>query len=242
MKQLNNLPAGKAGIPQHIAIIMDGNRRWAKNRHLPALAGHKYAADNVVEALIDKAGSQGIKYITFWAWSTQNWGREEKEVQGMMRLLSYYLNKKINIFHKKGAKLKVIGDISKFPQNIQESLKKGLEKTKDNTKITVIFALNYGGRDEILRAIKKVISNYQISNINYQLTEQEFAQYLDTANIPDPDLIIRTGGEKRLSGFLLWQLEYAEIYFTDILFPDFTPEELENALSWYSERSRRYGK
>ncbi|MBI4066962.1 di-trans,poly-cis-decaprenylcistransferase [Candidatus Gottesmanbacteria bacterium] len=242
MKQFNNLPAGKAGIPNHIAIIMDGNRRWAKSRHLPSLAGHKYAADHIVEELTEKAGEMGIKYVTFWAWSTENWGREEKEVKGMMKLLHYYLNQKIAIFHKKGAKLRVIGDTSKFPHNIQTSLKKSLEKTKNNTKITIIFALNYGGRDEILRAIKRLSGNYQLPITNYQLTQEEFSKYLDTAGIPDPDIIIRTGGEKRLSGFLPWQSEYSELYFTDTLFPDFNKKELQKSIDWYQQRNRRFGR
>ncbi len=229
----------QSNIPTHVAIIMDGNRRWARNRHLPSLAGHKYAADKIVEYLIEEAKNKGVKYITFWAWSTENWGRAAAEVKGIMRLLHYYLNKKINTFHKKGAKLKVIGDTTKFPQNIKDALKKGIEKTKDNTKITVIFALNYGGRDEIIRAIKK------LSTINYQLStldDKKFSELLDTNKIPDPDLIIRTGGEKRLSGFLLWQSEYSELYFTDTLFPDFDTMEFNKALEWYGQRNRRYGK
>src|SRR3989344_676996 len=232
MKQFDN-------IPVHIAIIMDGNRRWARNRRLPALAGHKHAADHIVDALVEEAGSKGIKYITFWAWSTENWGREAKEVQGIMKLLLYYLSKKLDVFHKKGAKLKIIGDISKFSPNIQKSIAQGLEKTKNNTKITVIFALNYGGRDEILRAIKKLpATNYQLSTLD----EKKFSELLDTNEIPDPDLIIRTGGEKRLSGFLLWQSEYSELYFTDTLFPDFNTLEFNKALNWYGHRNRRFGR
>ncbi len=231
MKQLNN-------IPTHLAIIMDGNRRWAKKHHLPTIAGHKYALDHVVESLIDEAGKLGIKYITFWAWSTENWQRQEKEVKGLLSLLSYALGSKVDRFHKKGAKLKVIGDISKYPQSLQAGITKALEKTKDNKKITAIFALNYGGRDEIIRATKKMYATDQLNN----LAVEQFSNFLDTAGIPDPDLIIRTGGEHRLSGFLLWQSEYSELYFTETLFPDFNAPELKEAIIWYSKRNRRFGK
>lgn len=237
MKQFNSLPT-------HVAIIMDGNRRWAKNRHLPLLSGHRFAADNVVENLVDKAGKLGIKFITFWAWSTENWQRQQKEVTGIMRLFDYVLNSKINKLHKKGARLKIIGDITRFPLNIRKSIEKGIEKTKNNKKITIIFALNYGGRDEILRAIKKLDASAlnNITRLPAGRAIQQFNNYLDTSGIPDPDIIIRTGGEKRLSGFLLWQSEYAELYFTDVLFPDFNSQKLEEAINWYESRERRFGK
>lgn len=228
----------KTNIPKHIAIIMDGNRRWAKNHHLPEIAGHKYALDKVVENLIDQAGKMGISYITFWAWSTENWQRNKREVEGIMKLFSYALKNKVASFHKKGARLKVIGDISSFSLSLQKGIKEALDKTKHNSRITAIFALNYGGRDEIIRAIRKMLTMKQFNNVTMKL----FSNYLDTNQIPDPDLIIRTGGEKRLSGFLLWQSEYAELYFTDILFPDFTSVELKKAIDWYKDRNRRFGK
>ncbi|MBI2611621.1 di-trans,poly-cis-decaprenylcistransferase [Candidatus Gottesmanbacteria bacterium] len=241
MKQLNN-------TPQHVAIIMDGNRRWARKKNLPVLGGHQYALDHTVEELVETAGGLGIKYITFWAWSTENWGRNQKEVSGIMKLLLYAIKSKVEKFNKKGARLKVIGDISKFSDSIQKGIHESIEKTNQNDKITVIFALNYGGRDEILRAIKKLNAKTPSRWPNGLLegggsiTEQMFSQLLDTSDIPDPDMIIRTGGEKRLSGFMLWQSEYSELYFTDVLFPDFKKKELKKAVEWFSQRNRRFGK
>lgn len=231
---LNNM---SKNIPNHIAIIMDGNRRWANNKKLPVLAGHKYALDKIVEELIEEAGNSGVKYLTLWAWSTENWQRKKDEVSGILKLMSYAIRSKVNKFNKKGAKLNVIGDVSKFPKDLQRGIDESIEKTKENKKITVTFALNYGGRDEILRAIKKIPPSQSID-----LNAQTFSAYLDTAKMPDPDIIIRTGGEKRLSGFMSWQAEYAELYFTDVLFPDFNTLEFQKALTWYADRKRRFGK
>lgn len=230
MQQFNN-------IPVHITIIMDGNRRWAKKRGQSVLSGHKYALDHTVEELVEEAGKIGIPYITFWAWSTENWERGEKEVSGMMRLILYAIRKKVQSFQKKGAKLKIIGDISKFPASIQSGIQESIEKTKANNKITVTFGLNYGGRDEIIRTIKKIPPPL-LNN----LTIEQFNNLLDTSGIPDPDMIIRTGGEKRLSGFMPWQSEYSELYFTDVLFPDFKKEEFKKAVNWFTSRNRRFGK
>lgn len=223
-------------LPQHIAIIMDGNRRWAAAKKLSAIDGHKKVANETLESLINHAGSLGIPYITFWAFSTENWKRKKTEVNGLLQLFRFTLKSYGNKMIKKGARINYIGNLEKFPKDIQKGLKNLMEKSKNNKKITVTFAINYGGRDEIIRAIKKVKS----SDTN-ELTAKEFSQYLDTADLPDPDLIIRPGGENRLSGFLLWQSEYAELYFTDTLMPDFTPKELDIALTWYSHRTRRFG-
>jgi undecaprenyl diphosphate synthase len=218
----------QAKIPKHVGIIMDGNRRWAKKQGLAALSGHAYAMETVVENLIEAAGELGIEYLTLWAFSTENWGREKDEVSGLMNLFRKALMTKVEKFIAKGAKLVMLGDMTKFSPDIQEGMKQAMKKSEGNTKITVAFALNYGGRDEIKRAVKK--------------GGVDFEQHLDTTGMPDPDLIIRTGGEQRLSGFLMWQAVYSELYFTDTLFPDFDKVKLEEAMEEYQSRQRRFGK
>lgn len=238
-------------VPQHIAIIMDGNRRWARSHGLPVLAGHKKVLDDVLEPLIEHAAKRGVKYITFWAWSTENWQRNEREVTGIMKLFKTQLKTKGNRLHEKGIRVRIIGDISKFDKDLQSLLEQLVEKTKNNTAITAIFALDYGGRDEIIRAIKNVSrikrqasgkKNDTGSDVTLDtLTPDAFSMFLDTAGIPDPDLIIRTGGEQRLSGFLLWQSEYSELYFPSWLMPEFTPERLDEAIVEFQKRKRRFG-
>lgn len=223
-------------IPQHVAIIMDGNRRWAKSKGLSLFEGHKKGEEKI-EPLVDYAIELGIPYLTFWAFSTENWRREKREVEFLLRLYRENLAKKVDSFHRKNVRVNIVGNLSMFPKDIQEKTKDWMRKTKNNTKITVNIALSYGGRDEIIRAINKVINNKRS-----HVTEKEFSQFLDTEGQPDPDLIIRTGGEKRLSGFLLWQSEYTELYFTDIYWPDFTPEEFKKAIYEYQHRQRRFGK
>lgn len=215
-------------IPQHIAIMMDGNRRWARKNGLVVIAGHAEAADNTVENLIERAGELGVKYLTLWAFSTENWGREKEEVDGLMNLFRKVLLTKVERFIAKGARLRLIGDMSRFAPDIQEGMKRAMEASNKNDKITVTFALNYGGRDEIRRAIEK--------------GGKRFEEYLDTAVMPDPDLIIRTGGEQRTSGFLMWSGAYSELYFTDTLFPDFGAAEFDKAIEEYQTRQRRFGK
>ena len=218
----------QTNIPNHIAIIMDGNRRWAKGKGLSAIAGHAYAVENTTEALIERAGELGVKYLTLWAFSTENWGRAEDEVSGLMNLFRKALMTKVQKFIEKGARLRMIGDMSRFAPDIQEGMNIAMKASEQNTKIMVTFALNYGGRDEIKRAVEK--------------GGVDFEKYLDTAGMPDPDLIIRTGGEQRLSGFLMWQSAYSELYFTETLFPDFGPKELDTAIEEYQGRQRRFGK
>lgn len=218
----------KTKIPKHVAIIMDGNRRWAKAKGLGAVAGHAFAVDSVVEQLIERAGEMGIEYLTMWAFSTENWKRDEQEVNGIMNLFRKALMTKVEKFIAKGARLKMIGDISKFAPDIQEGMKKAMQVSEKNDKITVTFALNYGGRDEIQRAVGK--------------GGADFEKHLDTVGMPDPDLIVRTGGEQRLSGFMMWQSAYSELYFTETLFPDFGPEQLDMAIEEYQGRQRRFGK
>jgi undecaprenyl diphosphate synthase len=221
-------------IPTHIAIIMDGNRRWAKAQGLSAISGHQKVADEILEPLVEHAAARGIKYITFWAFSTENWNRDRAEVEGIMRIFRHVIGKRWARLHEKGVRVQVIGDISKFSLDIQESLAKVIEQTKANTKITAVFALNYGGRDEILRAVHKAASGNHI-------TAEEFSDLLDTRGIPDPDLIIRTSGEQRLSGFLPWQSVYSELYFPTWFMPEFTKEKLDEAIAEYGRRKRRFG-
>ena len=223
----------KDNFPKHVAIIPDGNRRWAKKKGRPAIEGHRYVAQTVLPNLISELAKYNVKYFTFWALSTENLvGRSKDEVDNLFNLIRFFLRNKVKEFEKKEIKFKTIGDLTQLPKDLQEEIIKVTHDTINNKKMTVIFGLNYGGRDEIIRAIKK----------GKNLTKENFGNYLDTAGIPDPDLIIRTGGEKRLSGFMLWQSEYSELYFSDLYFPDFTAKELEKSIINYSERQRRFGK
>jgi len=235
----------KTQTPQHIAIIMDGNRRWAKERELPELAGHRKVADEILEPLVEHAAKRGVKYITFWAFSTENWNRNASEVSGILSIFRHVIAKRWQRLHEKGVQVRVIGDLTRFPKDIQKALSDVIQQTKDNLSITAIFALNYGGRDEIIRAMNKAVG-HQLSVIrrsdDWRQTTEDFSQYLDTAGIPDPDLIIRTGGEHRLSGFLPWQGVYSELYFPPFYMPDFTPEKLDEALEEYDKRTRRFGR
>lgn len=221
--------------PTHIAIIMDGNRRWAREHNLQVLAGHQKVADEVLEPLVEHAASRGVKYITFWAFSTENWNRETKEVEGIMSIFRHTIRKRWQRLHEKGVRVRVIGDVSKFASDIRKALEDVMQQTQQNSKITAIFALNYGGRDELVRAIKQLSDREQVS-------EQDVSEALDTKGIPDPDLIIRTSGEQRLSGFLPWQGVYSELYFPSWHMPDFTPQKLDEAIEEYGKRKRRFGK
>jgi len=222
-------------VPKHIAVIMDGNRRWAKERGLGSLEGHKKVAETILEPLIEHAAKRGVRYMTFWAFSTDNWQRSKEEVGGIMSIFRHVIRKQWQRLHEKGVKIQVIGDISKFPTDIHDALMDVVEQTKENTIITVVFALNYGGRDEIVRAMK-------ILHAESVISEMTVSQALDTAGIPDPEFIVRTGGEQRLSGFLLWQSEYSELYFPAWYMPEFTPEKLDEVIEEYTLRQRRFGK
>ncbi len=226
--------------PKHIAIIMDGNRRWAKERNLPILEGHRRVANSVLEPLIKHASEMGIEYLTFWAWSTENWSRDLGEVKGIMSLLRWGFGHFGEKLHKNGVRIRMIGDISKFDRDIKQQITALIEKTKHNKAITAVFALNYGGRDEMLRAMEKMNNDKKTKALD--VTPETFSQYLDTAGIPDPELIVRTGGEKRLSGFLLWQCEYSELYFADWHMPDFTIARFNEIVRDFETRQRRFGK
>lgn len=230
-------------IPIHVAIIPDGNRRWARSRNLPEFEGHRTSAEKVLPDIIDALHEKGVKYFTFWALSTENLKkRSEQEVKNLLNLMRFFLKKKINQLHKKNIRIKIIGDKKGFPKDLQDLIDHAIEKTQANTAMTVIFAINYGGRDEIIRAIKKIVENKSVEEIRNELNIDNFKDYLDTTDIPDPDLIIRTGGDRRISGFMLWQSEYAEYDFIDKLFPDFTEKDCYESISRFSQRERRFGK
>ncbi len=223
-------------VPRHVAIIMDGNRRWAREHNLPPLEGHRRVAHEVLEKLVEYAAKLGIRYITLWAWSTENWGRKASEVAGIMRILRMSLTSWGEKAHKKGIRILVIGDLTKFDSQLQHDIQRIVERTGNNRRMTIVFALNYGGRDELIRAIHKIPLRHYST-----ITAKQFNNYLDTAGIPDPEFIIRTGGEQRLSGFLLWQSEYSELYFPSWYMPDFTPARLDEALKEFAKRKRRFG-
>ncbi len=226
-------------IPIHVAIIPDGNRRWAKEKNLPSFEGHRIAAEKTLPRLIEKAGELGIKYLTFWALSTENKERDKEEVNNLFKLMRFFLRNKLSDFKKKGVKLKIIGNLTQLPEDLQKDIINAEKETDYNNKITLIIAINYGGKDELIRSIKKIQnSEFTIKN----LTKEKFNSYLDTAGIPDPELIIRTSGERRLSGFMLWQSEYSELYFSDKFFPDFNTDEFDKAIRDYSLRQRRFGR
>lgn len=222
---------------KHIAFIMDGNRRWARKNKLQIIMGHNKGVDRV-EKLVDYANKKGIEYVTFWAFSTENWNRAKEEVNDLMTVFRNMLNgEMIKRMMENGARVKTIGDISAFPKDIYERLLEITDMSKNNTKITTVFALNYGGRPEILQAINKLLKNKKS-----EVTDEEFAKELFTADFPDPDLIVRTAGEQRLSGFMPWQSTYSEFYFTEILWPDFDEKQFQIALDDFADRERRFGK
>lgn len=233
-----NIKLDKKNMPKHVAIIMDGNRRWAAQRGLGPVAGHEAAAKKAVEPIIDRAVDLGINFLTFWAFSTENWKRDKTELIGLFKIFRDGLKEKTEKLRKKGVRLRILGDISKFPKDIAKRAIEGVKKSAGNRQITVSFALNYGGRPEILRAVKQMIKDKVRPE---RLDEELFSSYLFTAGIPDPDLIIRTGGETRISGFMPWQGVYAELYFTPVLWPDFTPREFDKALASFQKRARRFG-
>lgn len=229
----------KSKLPQHVAIIMDGNRRWAKKKGRSAIGGHNYVIDEVIGPIVDRCIELGISHLTLWAFSTENWNRDKIEIEGIMKLFRRALQRKVEDLYKKGARLKILGELSRFPKDIEKKAKEWIETSKNNKKITVAFGLNYGGRDEILRAVKKMVNSDDFS-VN-QITEEKFSAFLDTADMPDADLIIRTGGQFRLSGFMPWQSIYSELYFTDVLMPEFNVHEFDKALGDFGKRTRRFG-
>ncbi len=229
-------------LPRHIAIIMDGNGRWAVKRNKPRLFGHKAGADSVRE-VVETAREIGIEVLTLYAFSSENWNRPEQEVSGLMSILKSYLTAELSRMLKNGVRLHCIGDIDRLPESARNSLKNALEATASNTEFTLNLALSYGSRDEMVRAVKSLASRCLAGELQPEdITADHFEQHLYTAGLPDPDLLIRTGGESRLSNFLLWQVSYAEIYFTDLMWPEFRREQFLQAISDYQQRERRFGK
>ena len=228
-------------IPQHIALILDGNGRWAKKRGLPRTMGHKEGCATL-EKIVEASARMGVRYLTVYGFSTENWKRSKEEVGALMQLFRYYIGRLLKTANENNIRVKMIGERSRFDQDIVDGINRLERETKENTGMTFLFAVNYGGRDEIVRAVKRMAADYEKQGLSVDtLDETSFASYLDTAGIPDPDLMIRTSGELRLSNFLLWQLAYSELYVTDCLWPDFSKEELEKAIIQYNSRDRRFG-
>ena len=223
-----------SNIPNHIAIIMDGNGRWAKEQNLKRTAGHEEGA-KVVREITTHCSDIGVKYLTLYAFSTENWTRPRLEVEFLMKLLQRYFISELPIYLKNNVKFKAIGDLSKFSKKLQKIIKDTEDKTAHCTGLTQILALNYGSRDEITRAVKRM------NDQNLKITEDNINSCLDTANIPDVDLLIRTSGEIRVSNYLLWQIAYAEMFFTQTYWPEFTPNELDDIISDFGKRNRRFG-
>lgn len=228
-------------VPTHVAIILDGNGRWAKSKGMPRNYGHTQGAKNV-EVICEEAWNLGIKYLTVYAFSTENWNRPESEVSALMRLLRNYMKNCVKTAHKNHMRVRVIGDKSRLDEDIRKSIAELEYETKNNDGLNFQIAINYGSRDEILRAVGRMLKDCQSGTlIPEKLDEQSFHSYLDTADIPDPDLLIRTSGEERISNFLLWQIAYSELYFCPVPWPDFDKKELVQAIEEYNRRDRRYG-
>ena len=224
-------------VPQHVAIIMDGNGRWAQQRSKPRLEGHRAGIRNV-RPVIEAFAEYKVKYLTLYAFSTENWTRPEEEVNGLIRFLSSAIGRETRTLHKNGVRLKHLGRLDRLPKRVQKAIDKALELTRDNDVITVCVAFDYGGRDEILRAVQQIAKEGVQPEI---INEELISKYLYTDGIPDPDLIIRTAGEMRLSNFLIWQSAYSEYYFTSKPWPEFDIEEVRKSLVAYSQRQRRFG-
>lgn len=228
-------------IPKHIAIIMDGNGRWAKKRLLPRIMGHKMGAD-ALDRLLNAAGGLGVEHITVYAFSTENWKRAEEEVKGIMGILRDYINKYFNEYINSDIRVTSIGDLSRLSPDLQKDIQRLKEVSKDRTGIHLTIAMNYGGRDEMRRAMQKLAQKVKDGEIQPEdITEDMISQTLDSYPTPDPELVIRTSGEYRTSNFLLWQSAYAEYYITDKLWPDFTVDDLIEAIKSYQNRDRRFG-
>ncbi len=228
-------------VPQHVAIILDGNGRWAKSKGMPRNYGHAQGSKNV-ERICEEAWRMGIKYLTVYAFSTENWNRPKSEVDALMKLLRNYMKTCLKTAEKNDMKIRVIGDIKALDEDIKNRIIELEEASKDNNGLNFTIAINYGSRDEMIRAVKRLAQDCVDGKIRVEeISDPVYESYLDTHGIPDPDLLIRTSGEQRLSNYLLWQMAYTEFYFTDVLWPDFTKEELVKAVEQYNRRDRRYG-
>ena len=228
----------KENLPKHIAITMDGNGRWAKNKGKLRIFGHQHGVKAVRET-VEAAAEIGIKFLTLYAFSTENWKRSEREVNALMTLLISTISKETKTLMKNDICLNAIGNLSQLPKKCEQELEQAIEKTKNNKRMTLILALSYSGRWEIVNAVNKILKE---KNLGKEITEETFQQYLNTKGVPDPELLIRTSGEHRISNFLLWQIAYSELYFTDTLWPDFRKEDFLKAIIDYQKRERRFGK
>jgi len=228
-------------IPAHLAVIMDGNRRWAKQRNLPTKLGHREGAMRVTD-MVKNCADLGIRYLSIFAFSTENWGRDKKEVDYLMNLLVEFVVRELDYLHKNDVKITLMGNIEDLPEKTKQEVSRSIELTKNNKTLHLNIALSYGSRTEIIKAVKKIINDYENNEIEIDdINEESFKKYLFTHDMPDPDLLIRTSGEMRLSNFLLYQLAYTEFYFTELMWPDFKREELLKAIQSYQNRKRRFG-
>ena len=234
-----NKPAGE-NVPRHIAIILDGNGRWAKKRGLPRTAGHAVGSETFRKIAL-YCRDIGVDYLTVYAFSTENWKRPEEEIKTIMRLLNKYLHEAIETMERDHIKMRVFGDVAGLPEELQKLVAETNEISKRYEGFQANICLNYGGRAEIIHAAERYAADRMEGKIEGPLTEEGFSEYLYSSGVPDPDLLIRPGGEQRISNFLLWQCAYSEFYFTDVLWPDFSPEELDKAIEVYRKRDRRYG-
>lgn len=236
--KIETLPAKKIfPLPNHVAIIMDGNGRWAEKRGMPRLFGHRAGTDNV-QRVVEAFDRYQVRYLTLYAFSTENWRRPGVEVSGLFHILAEMIDRETKVLHKKGVKLAHLGKVDELAPELRDKVRKAIELTKNNTGMTLSIAFDYGGRAEILEAVRRIIHDDVPAE---DITESLFGSYLYTADVPDPDLIIRTAGEMRLSNFLIWQAAYGEFYSTPILWPDFGEKEIDKALIAYSRRERRFG-
>jgi undecaprenyl diphosphate synthase len=230
-----------SNIPKHVAIIMDGNGRWARERNLPRIFGHREGIKRVKE-IVKVASGLGVKVVTFFAFSSENWSRPKKEIEALMRFLNNFLDKEIRELDKNNIRFLVIGKEDHLPQAIVSKIKQAQNQTEDNSGMTMALALNYGSRQEIIEAVKKACKAAKNGELNLEeLSEEDFSRYLYTCGLPDPDLFIRTSGEMRISNFLLWQLSYAELYFAKKYWPDFKEDDFKRAIAEYQKRERRFG-
>ena len=234
-------PPAQPTVPVHVAIIMDGNGRWARQRHLPRVEGHRQGAESV-RAIVRAAGEAGIKYLTLYAFSVENWNRPKDEVDTLMKYLARYLKNEIGELNKNNVRLEAIGQIYRLPEAVQSQLEKTKQALSKNSGLTLTLALSYGGRTEIVEAVRAIATKVQEGKLEAaEINEQVIAQHLYTKNMPDPDLLIRTSGEMRVSNFLLWQISYAELVVTPTLWPDFRKAQLQEAVEEYARRHRRFG-
>lgn len=233
---MEGLPEG-AHIPQHIAIVMDGNGRWARRRSLPRLAGHRAGTENI-RAVVSEADTIGVRYLTLYAFSTENWNRPSLEVQGLMQILAEYIDRETHALHKENVRLLHLGRLEGLNPRLEQKVRYAVDLTRENSGLTLAIAFNYGGRADIVDAVRAMIAAGLTPD---QVTEQSIADHLSTRGMPDPDILIRTSGEWRISNFLIWQAAYTEYWFTPIFWPDFRPEHLRQAIIDYGRRERRFG-